>query len=140
MNTNKRTLLIVDDDESDILLINEMLSILKIDCHVLQCFDGDEVLPILKENPKVDLILLDLNMPRKDGFEVLSEIKTIKEYKVIPIIVLSTSDAESDIEKAYKLRANCYIRKPFELAGYETLLKSINNFWFNTARIRSNTN
>ena len=81
------------------------------------------------------LILLDLNMPRMDGREVLAHIKEDEILKTIPTVILTTSEAESDIVKSYQLRANCYLNKPVELDAFENLVKSINDFWLTTATL-----
>jgi CheY-like chemotaxis protein len=85
--------------------------------------------------PRPDLILLDLNMPKKDGREVLAEIKTDEGLRCIPVVILTTSGADEDIFKAYDLHANGYIIKPLDLEQFITVVKSIENFWFNIVKL-----
>ena len=85
-----------------------------------------------------DLILLDLNLPKKDGREVLKEIKGDEKLRSIPIVILTTSKAEEDIVKAYDLHANCYITKPLDLSQFSTVVKSIENFWLTIVKLPSN--
>jgi chemotaxis family two-component system response regulator Rcp1 len=79
--------------------------------------------------PRPDIILLDLNLPRMDGREVLSQIKADDSLKTIPTVILTTSDSEADVAKSYQLHANCYLKKPVQLDQFESLVKSINDFW-----------
>jgi two-component system, chemotaxis family, response regulator Rcp1 len=81
------------------------------------------------QSPRPDLILLDLNLPRMDGREVLAQIKQHEFLRTIPTVILTTSDAEVDIAKSYQLQANCYLSKPVQLEAFESLVKSINDFW-----------
>jgi two-component system response regulator len=103
--------------------------------------DGVEALDYLyrrgkyKSATRPDLILLDLNLPKKDGREVLAEIKSDDELKTIPVVVMTTSDADSDIRRAYALHANCYVTKPADFDAYVGLVQSIERFWVSVARI-----
>jgi CheY-like chemotaxis protein len=103
--------------------------------------DGVEALAFLRQEggnadaPRPALILLDLNMPRMDGRQLLAHIKEDEILKTIPTVILTTSEAESDIVKSYQLRANCYLNKPVELDAFENLVKSINDFWLATATL-----
>jgi CheY-like chemotaxis protein len=85
--------------------------------------------------PRPDLILLDLNLPKMDGREVLAHIKDDLSLKLIPTVILTTSDAEGDIVKSYQLRANCYLSKPVQLDAFENLVKSINDFWLTKVKL-----
>lgn len=87
------------------------------------------------EAPRPDFILLDLNLPKMDGREVLALIKDDDNLKTIPTVILTTSDSEADILKSYQLRANCYLSKPVQLEAFETLVKSINEFWLTTVKL-----
>ena len=103
--------------------------------------DGNEAMAFLgregvhAQAPRPDLILLDLSMPKMDGREVLALIKKDESLKMIPTVILTTSDADSDIVNCYKLQANSYLCKPVELAAFETLVKSINDFWLTKSKI-----
>jgi DNA-binding response OmpR family regulator len=85
--------------------------------------------------PRPDLTLLDLNMPRKDGREVLAEIKKDEKLKTLPIVIFTTSDAEVDIVKSYQMHANCYLCKPVQLTAFKSLVKGINDFWLTKAKL-----
>jgi CheY-like chemotaxis protein len=97
--------------------------------------DGVEAMAFLRKTgkhvdaPRPDLILLDLNLPKMDGREVLAHIKDDESLRLIPTVILTTSDAEADIAKSYQLQANCYLSKPVQLDAFESLVKSINDFW-----------
>jgi len=97
--------------------------------------DGVEAMDFLKkrglfvDSPRPDFILLDLNIPKMDGREVLAQIKKDNDLKTIPTIILTTSDSEADIRKSYELQANCYLNKPVQLEDFENVVKSINDFW-----------
>ncbi len=128
-------ILLVEDNPGDVRLTREALRDAKV-CnrlHVVE--DGAEALEFLYREgayvnvPRPDLILLDLNLPRKDGREVLAKIKTAEELKRIPVVVLTTSKAEEDILKAYDLHANCYICKPVDLDQFIAIVRSIEDFW-----------
>jgi len=112
---------------------------MKIILHVAP--DGVEAMAFLRhqgahaQSPRPDLILLDLNLPKMDGREVLAHIKEDSDLKAIPIVILTTSDAEADIVKSYQLHANCYLSKPVQLDSFEMLVKSVNDFWLTKAEL-----
>ena len=127
--------LLVEDNPGDVDLTREVLreGKLHLDLHV--AMDGVEAMEFLRRRgahaqaPRPDLILLDLNLPRKDGREVLAEIKADPELRRIPVVVLSSSDAERDIVRSYDLHANCYVTKPVDLNQFITIVKLIEEFW-----------
>ncbi len=122
-------ILLVEDSSTDAFLIQEALSQVSED-HTLEVVtDGEQAIERLRNGARPDLVLLDLNLPRKDGREVLAEIKADAALKTIPVVVLTTSQAEQDILKSYRLSANCYITKPVDLDQFITVVKSIEDFW-----------
>jgi len=130
-----REILLVEDSQGDIRLIREALREIGGD-HVLHVVnDGVEALAYLRRKgiyaaaPRPDLILLDLNLPRKNGREVLSEIKADERLRAIPVVVLTISTAEEDIMTAYRLRANCYVIKPVNLDQFFRVVQSIERYW-----------
>jgi chemotaxis family two-component system response regulator Rcp1 len=133
--------LLVEDSPGDVRLTKEAFRAANgaIQLHV--ACDGVEAMAFLKQtgayaaSPRPDLILLDLNLPKMDGREVLALIKEDASLKTIPTVILTTSDAEIDIVKSYELHANCYLSKPVELAAFESLVKSINDFWLSTVKL-----
>jgi CheY-like chemotaxis protein len=136
-------ILIVEDNSADVLLIKEAIKISKIikKCHVVK--DGEEALRFLNRegefsnaNPP-DVIILDLNLPRKNGFEVLEELKNGHPLQKIPVIIFTCSDNVDHIKKCYGLYANCYLTKPVELDEYENILKTIESFWGKVATLPS---
>jgi len=140
MSTNSNLkpvdILLVEDSPTDVLLAREALEHAKVlnTLHVVD--DGVEALEFLRARGKYsgaarpDLVLLDLNLPRKDGREVLAEIKADPSLKLIPVVVLTTSKAEEDILRAYGLHANCYVTKPVDFDQFTNVVKAIENFWF----------
>jgi CheY-like chemotaxis protein len=134
-------ILLVDDDPADVHLTLEALKEHKVFCETAVANDGVEALAYLrKEGPYADatspdIILLDLNMPRKDGREVLQEIKADAHLRRIPVVVLTTSQAEQDILQSYNLGANCYITKPVDLAQLTTVVQAIDYFWFTVVKL-----
>lgn len=128
-------ILLVEDSLSDAVLIQETLSDSKFlnEMHLVR--DGVEATEFLCQRgkyadaPRPDIILLDLNLPKKSGQELLTEIKADKNLMTIPVVVLTTSSSEVDILKSYKLHANCYLVKPVELEEFIEVVKSIENFW-----------
>ena len=128
--------LLVEDDPGDVLLTEETLLGSKIRTNLHVVGDGVEALAFLRQEgiyadvPRPDLILLDLNMPRKDGREVLADIKQDPDLKTIPVAVLTTSSQDEDILKSYELHANCYITKPVGLEQFSTVVQSLEDFWF----------
>ncbi|MCY4437106.1 MAG: response regulator [Chloroflexi bacterium] len=133
--------LLVEDDPGDVLLTEETLLGSKIRTNLHVVGDGVEALAFLRKEgayaavPRPDLILLDLNMPRKDGREVLADIKEDSDLKTIPVAVLTTSSQDEDILKSYQLHANCYITKPVGLEQFATVVQSLEDFWFAIVRL-----
>ena len=133
--------LLVEDSAGDVRLTQEAFreANRRIVLHVAS--DGVEAMAFLRREgphrhaPRPDLILLDLNLPRMDGREVLAHIKGDSGLMTIPVVILTTSDAEADIVNSYELHANCYLSKPVQLAAFELLVKSINDFWLTTAKL-----
>lgn len=130
-------ILLVDDNEDDILLTTEAFKEAKINAEIITCRDGIEALALLRETSqkKPDLILLDLNMPRKDGRETLSELKSDSNLKSIPVIILTTSNSEQDIAQAYNLHANSFITKPIDFNDFVSVIQNLKSFWFKTASL-----
>jgi two-component system, chemotaxis family, response regulator Rcp1 len=130
-------LLLVEDNPGDVRLTREALKEGRVLSHLNVVSDGMEAMDFLwhrgkyADSPRPDLILLDLNLPRKNGREVLQEIKTDPNLRRIPVMVLTTSNAEQDLHKAYNLHANCYITKPVDLDQFLNVVRSIEHFWFN---------
>ena len=128
-------ILLVEDNAGDVRLTREALREGKVYSNLHWAKDGVEALEFLRregkhaEAPRPDIILLDLNLPKKDGREVLAEIKGDNQLKQIPVVVLTTSKAEEDILRSYALHANCYITKPVDLDKFILVVKSIDRFW-----------
>jgi chemotaxis family two-component system response regulator Rcp1 len=135
--------LLVEDNEADIRLTREVLSDGRLMNRLNVARDGEEAMAFLrKQSPyedaaRPDLILLDLNLPRKDGREVLAEIKSDPELMRIPVVILTTSRAEADIVQTYGLHANCYIVKPVDLGQFIGVIRSIEDFWLKVVRLPS---
>jgi CheY-like chemotaxis protein len=133
--------LLVEDSPGDVRLTQEAFRDANSSIHLSVAADGVEAMAFLKHvgmhanSPRPDLILLDLNLPKMDGREVLAHIKEDDDLKTIPTVILTTSDAESDIVKSYQLQANCYLTKPVQLDAFESLVKSINDFWLTKAKL-----
>jgi CheY-like chemotaxis protein len=125
------TILLVEDNPGDSRLIKEVFKDGKVANSLIIAKDGIEALTILKDSSKEfpDLILLDLNLPRKKGLDVLEEIKSDPELKRIPVIVLTTSNDEKDILKSYDLHASAYLTKPVDLNEFITVIRNLENFW-----------
>lgn len=129
-------ILLVEDDPGDVLLTKKCLQDGKISNRVTVAADGVEAMDYLRNNPgTTDLILLDLNMPRKDGREVLEELHADDQLRSIPVIVLTTSDAEKDVLKSYDLQANCYITKPVDMEQFSQVVRTMNEFWFTVVKL-----
>jgi CheY-like chemotaxis protein len=139
-------ILLVEDNPGDVLLTRDALKDTKLKNNVSVVSDGVEALEFLRKQgkyanaPRPHLILLDLNLPRMDGREVLEAIKNDPKLESIPVIMLTTSDAETDIAESYKLRANCYITKPTDLDQTVKVIKSIEEFWLTTAKLPKGSN
>lgn len=133
--------LLVEDSPGDVRLTQEALREANQAVHLHVATDGVEAMQFLRREgshadaPCPDLILLDLNLPRMDGREVLALIKEDDRLKTIPTIILTTSAAEADIMKSYQLQANCYLTKPVQLDAFESVVKSINDFWLTKAKL-----
>ncbi len=134
-------ILLVDDNPADVRLTVEAFKEARARNHLHVAADGVEAMAFLRREGKYaqavrpDVILLDLNLPKKDGREVLAEIKADDHLRRIPVVVLTTSEAEQDIVKAYGLHANCYITKPVDLDKFLTVMKSIEDFWLTIAKL-----
>jgi two-component system, chemotaxis family, response regulator Rcp1 len=134
-------ILVVEDNSGDARLIREVLNESKIYTSLHIVNDGVEALDFLNKKgkyqkvPRPDLIILDLNLPKKDGREVLSEIKSDKELMHIPIVIMTISQAEEDILRSYNLHANCYVTKPIDLNQFIKVVKSIETFWFSIVKL-----
>jgi CheY-like chemotaxis protein len=133
--------LLVEDSPGDIRLTQEALKDAKMHINLHVARDGQQAMSFLMRQgeyangPRPDLILLDLNLPKKDGREVLKEIKEDPTLKIIPVVILTTSASEADILRSYSLHANCYITKPVSLDGFLTVVKSIDNFWMSVVKL-----
>jgi len=132
-------LLLVEDNPADVRLTEEALKQGEVAVNLNVASDGVEAVDFLRqrgkfrEAPRPELILLDLNLPKKSGREVLSEIKCDPDLRRIPVVVMTTSTAEQDVEKAYHLNANCYVAKPIELDDFFEVVRSIEDFWLRKA-------
>jgi len=128
-------ILLVEDNAGDVRLTQEVLKDSKVRNNLIVASNGEEALACLRKQGKFagtvrpDLILLDLNLPVKDGREVLAEIKADSDFKRIPVVILTTSKAEEDILKTYNLHANCYVTKPVDLDQFVKVVKSLEDFW-----------
>jgi CheY-like chemotaxis protein len=135
LNSRPIQILLVEDSPSDAKLTLTALKLAKVANEVSHVVDGVEAIDFLRrtgkygEAPRPDLILLDLNLPRKDGREVLAEIKFDPDLKLIPVVIMTTSQAEQDVMQSYQLHANCYITKPVNFDRFMEVVKSIENFW-----------
>jgi chemotaxis family two-component system response regulator Rcp1 len=135
INARPIEILLVEDSPSDTELTIEALKEAKVRNHLSVAEDGVQALEFLRRQgkfahaPRPDLIMLDLNLPRKDGREVLAEIKADSVLKTIPVVVLTTSRAEQDVLRAYQLNANCYITKPVDFDQFIEVVRSIESFW-----------
>jgi chemotaxis family two-component system response regulator Rcp1 len=134
-------ILLVEDDDDDVLLTQKSLANGRLLNRVHRVEDGIEALEFLRREgrfeyaPRPDLILLDLNMPRKDGREVLKEIKDDKELRQIPVVVLTTSENEADIAASYEFGANSYISKPVDLDDFRNDVSTIKDYWFSVVKL-----
>jgi len=136
-------ILLVEDNEGDVGLIEEVFEEAKIRNNIHVAEDGEEAILFLhgegkfSGSPRPDIILLDLNLPKKDGREVLKEIKEDNNLKNIPVVILTTSNAEKDILRAYDLHANAYITKPLDFDQFIKVVGSIENFWLESVNLPS---
>jgi CheY-like chemotaxis protein len=134
-------ILLVEDNEGDARLAKEAMRDSKISNTLHHVGDGEEAMEFLYQKgkhadaPRPDLILLDLNLPRKDGRAVLEEVKTDENLKRIPVVILTTSSDEQDILRSYNLHANCYITKPIDLTQFLKVVQSIEDFWLTIVKL-----
>ncbi len=134
-------ILMAEDSSSDQAITQEAIRHSKLANRLHIVDTGEEALQFLRREgkfagaPRPDLILLDLNMPRKNGLEVLAEIKAHSQWKHIPVVILSTSKAETDVNAAYRLQANCYVIKPLDFDQFVEIVHAIENFWFSVVRL-----
>ncbi|MFL6462965.1 MAG: response regulator [Bryobacteraceae bacterium] len=133
-------ILLVEDSPSDVRLIREALKETPVPVQITVAQDGVEAMEYLRSTEtgrshRPDLVLLDLNLPRKNGREVLAEVKSSPGLKQIPVLVMTSSRADEDIAQAYSLNANCYITKPGDLQEYINVVRAIEDFWFVTATL-----
>jgi chemotaxis family two-component system response regulator Rcp1 len=140
-NSSPIEVLLVEDSPGDVRLTREALKDAKVQISLHVAQDGIEAMAFLNrvgthvEAPRPDLILLDLNLPRKDGREVLKEIKESVSLRSIPVVILTTSSSEADVLQSYNLHANCYISKPVDLEGFLKVVRSIDSFWLSVVKL-----
>jgi CheY-like chemotaxis protein len=141
MNAELIDVLLVEDDPGDVMLIREAFEDHKVGNALSVVSDGVEAMAFLRREgdhadaPRPDLILLDLNLPRKDGSEVLAEIKADPDLAVIPVVVLTTSEAEEDIIRSYKLHANAYVTKPVDFEQFSRIVHQIDEFFIGVVKL-----
>lgn len=134
-------LLIVEDNEADAFLTKETLEADRMLFDIAIVKDGVEAMDYLNRRPpfqkakRPDLILLDLNLPRLDGRGVLAEMRKTEEFRKIPVVILTSSDAETDIVRSYELGANCYVTKPVGLETFRSIVRAVENFWFTIVKL-----
>ncbi len=134
-------ILLVEDNPGDVRLTREVLNDGRVRNNMSVVMDGVDAISFLQQTgeyagaPRPDIILLDLNLPKKDGREVLAEIKADSNLKHIPVVVLTTSSAEQDIFRSYDLHANCYITKPVDLDQFIKVMRSIEDFWLTIVKL-----
>ena len=139
--TKSLLVLLVEDNEGDVRLIKEAFNESKIDKRFSVARDGEDALNFLYKrgqytgSTRPDIILLDINLPRKNGFEVLEQIKKDPELRRIPVIMLSSSSSEDHVFKSYDLNANCYLTKPVDFDEYTQVVRIIEEFWFDKAKL-----
>ena len=146
MMANPINILLVEDNPADARLIKEVFKDTKTKNRLYVVKDGVEAMAFLNQEPEYadiprpDVILLDLNLPRKDGREVLKELKEDDVLKCVPIVILTTSSAEEDIIRTYNNHANCYITKPVDFDQFLKVINSIEDFWLSVVKLPSNLN
>jgi CheY-like chemotaxis protein len=135
--------LLVEDDPGDVLLIREAFDFNKVHNNLNVVSDGEQALDYLRgtgdyaDRTRPDLVLLDLNLPRKDGREVLADVKSDPDLRTIPIVVLTTSEAEEDVLKSYQLHANAYVTKPVDFERFVSIVRQIDDFFVSVVRLPS---
>jgi len=133
--------LLIEDSPGDVRLTKEVFREANTDIHLHVATDGLEAMAFLRQQgshahaPRPDLILLDLNLPKMDGRQVLEQIKGDENLNTIPTVILTTSESEADIAMSYQLQANCYLSKPVQLDAFESLVRSINDFWLTKVKL-----
>lgn len=132
----------VEDDSADARLVAELLRRHRVAVRLFRAYDGEEAMDFLRpvdrgpQHPRhPDLILLDLNLPGKHGLELLAEVKADKELKAIPVVILTNSEDPEDVRRAYESYANCYISKPFDLPGVQSVVDALGKFWLEDAAL-----
>jgi chemotaxis family two-component system response regulator Rcp1 len=134
-------ILLVEDNPADVRLMRESLKDSKLNVRLAVARDGDEALASLRRQgrydaiPRPDLILLDLNLPKRSGRTVLAEIKEDPKLKCIPVVIVTSSSADEDVLQSYNLHANCYVTKPLELGNFMSVVKAIESFWLVIAKL-----
>jgi CheY-like chemotaxis protein len=137
------SVLLIEDNPADAELTKELLESDKLHLSVHVASDGEQALSMLLPGPQnpnpltPDLILLDINLPKLDGRAVLREIRNRDELKKVPVVILSSSDAEQDIARSYELGANCYVTKPVGLNEFQNIVRSVHQFWFTVVKLPS---
>lgn len=143
VNNEVIEILLVEDNEGDVGLVKRIFLKAKVRNSINVVEDGEEAMSFLRKEgqfsdaPRPNIILLDLNLPRKDGREVLKEIKEDDNLRRIPVVVLTTSKSEVDINKAYDLHANCYVNKPVDFSNFIRVIDAIENLWLKAAKLPS---
>ena len=136
-------ILLIEDNPSDMRLTQELIKESKLHNNLHVATDGEEAMAFLRQEghcagkPRPDLILLDINLPKKDGREVLAEIKADEKLKVIPVVILSSSESEEDVRMSYERHANCYVTKPLYLEQFFTVVNFVNDSWFSIVKLPS---
>jgi len=136
-------ILLVEDSPGDVRLTREALRDSKVRNQVHAVADGVDAMAFLRRDgrfasaPRPDLVLLDLNMPRKSGHEVLAEVKGDRELRAIPVVILTSSEEEKDVARAYNLSANCYVTKPMDFQQFRRAVRDIEDFWLLVVRLPS---
>jgi two-component system, chemotaxis family, response regulator Rcp1 len=144
-NAEKVEVLLVEDNPGDIVLFMEALNETNARANLNTVEDGEEALSFLRRQgrykyvPRPSLIILDLNLPKINGREVLQEIRRDPDFNAIPVVILTTSKSENDMLEAYRLHASCYIVKPVDLKNFISVLKQVTHFWLNVARLPMET-
>ncbi|MBS2001786.1 MAG: response regulator [Cyanobacteria bacterium SZAS LIN-5] len=144
MSADNKRILLVEDSPADARLILEVFKDEKIAADIKVVRDGQAALDCLRsvgcfaDSGRPDLVILDLNIPKKDGREVLAEVKADENLKSIPVVILTTSQSEEDIAKSYRLQASCYVTKPIELQQFVKTIRSFDSFWLQSVRYPQN--